>query len=320
MIISSPFLAVGAFVVGVVLIVYSTEELVENITKSAVLTGLSPFVLAIVFVGMDFENWAFGIASMLGDLPGIAIGSALGSGLFLTGVAVAIGGAVTPFETTIDRDYLLLLLASPFILLAFIYDGRLSRFDGVALLVVFACMLGYIYREERRGRETFRDEETEEAVEEIESEAHDQWYYLGLSALFVAGIVIGSEFAVRGARGIVTGYDLGQTVFGMTFVGLAMSLEEVSLVVTPVRAGRPSIATGNIVGSLIFFATGNIGLLAAIRPFTLAPSVLTFYWPAFFVATLLVGLFLYHGRIGRPEAIVLGLIYATYWVGSYVLQ
>ena len=315
----SPILAVGGFVVGVVLIVYCVEELVENITKSAVLTGLSPFVLAVLFAGMDFENWAFGVAAMLGGLPGVAMGSALGSGLFLVGVAVAIAGFVTPFDLTIGRDYLALLLASPLVLLAFIFDGRLSRFDGVALLAVFVLALAYIYREERTGRETFRDEETEEAVEAVESSGHEGWYYLGLSALFVVGIVLGSELAVRGARGVVTAFHINGTVFGMTFVGLAMSLEEVSLVVVPVREGKPSIATGNIVGSLLFFSTGNVGLLAVTRPFTLPPSVLRFYWPAFFVATVATGLFLYRGRIDRPEAVILAFVYLGWWVGGYVL-
>lgn len=53
----------------------------------------------------------------------------------------------------------------------------------------------------------------------------------------------------------------------MTVVGFALALEEVSLVVTPVREGRHSIAVVNIVGSLIFFATGNVGLLAVTRGF-----------------------------------------------------
>lgn len=319
MAISSPFVAIGAFIAGVVLIVYSVEELVENITKAAVVTGLSTFMLAVIFAGLDFENWAFGIASILRDLPGVAVGSALGSGLFLVGVAVAIGGFVVPFETTIDTDYLVLLLLSPLLLLVFIIDGTVSRWDGVALLVVFGLILGYFYREERRGRETFRDEEAEEAVEEVEAEGHGRWYYLGLSAVFVVGIVIGSELAVRGARGIVVLFGINQTVFGMTFVGMAMALEEVTLVVAPVREGRPSIAVGNIVGSLIFFATGNIGLLAVTRSFSLDSSVLAFYWPAFFIATIVTGLFLYRGRIKRPEAVLLGLLYVVYWIGSYRL-
>lgn len=315
--IGSLLLAIVTFFSGVVLIVYSVEELVESITKAAVVTGLSTFVLAIFFAGLDFENWAFGVAAMLGNLPGVALGSALGSGVFLVGVAVAIGGFVTPFEPRVDHDYLFLLLVSPFVLLVFLLDGTVSRLDGIVLLVLFGLILGYILREERRGRETFRDEETQEAVEAVETEGHGPWFYLGLSTLFVVGIVVGSELAVRGARGIVTAVGLNQTVFGMTFVGVALALEEVTLVVAPIREGRPSIAVGNIVGSMIFFATGNIGLLAVTGSFALDASVLAFYWPAFCLGTIVTGVFLYRGRIKRPEAIVLGLLYVGYWVGSY---
>ena len=319
MAITEPILAIGTFVAGVALIVYSVEELVESLTKASVATGLSTFVLAVLFAGMDFENWAFGVAAILGDLPGVAVGSALGSGLFLVGVAVAVGGVLAPVETTVDRDYLLLMLASPFVLLAVMLDGTVSRLDGVGLLVVFGAILAYIYRAERQGRETFRDEEAEEARESVESEGHGPWYYLGLSAVFVVGMVIGSELAVRGARGIVTGFGLDQTVFGTTVVGLAMSLEEVTLVVAPVRAGRPSIAVGNIVGSLLFFATGNVGLIAVTRPFAIDPGVLGLHWPAFLVATIATGLFLARGRIKRPEALVLGFLYVAYWALSYGL-
>ncbi|MBS3761303.1 hypothetical protein [Halodesulfurarchaeum sp.] len=102
-------------------------------------------------------------------------------------------------------------------------------------MVVFGLILWYLYREEREGRETFRDEEAEEAVEVVEAEGHSWWYYLGLSGVFVIGLIIGSELAVRGARGLVTAFSLNQTVFGMTFVGIAMALEEVTLVIAPVR-------------------------------------------------------------------------------------
>jgi hypothetical protein len=74
----------------------------------------------------------------------------------------------------------------------------------------------------------------------------------------------------------VTAFELDQTVFGMTFVGVAMALEEVTLVVTPVREERRSIAVG------------NIGLLAVTRSFTLDASVLTFYVAYWLVSYYLV--------------------------------
>lgn len=306
------------FFVGIALLIYSVEELIENITKTAILTGVSAFLIAVLFTGMDFENWAFGVAAIVRGLSGVAIGSAFGSALFLVGVSVALAGVLVPFKPDVPSEYLLLLAASPLFALPFLIDGSLSRPDGVVLLVIFGGILGYLYWQESRGQETFRDEETEEAREELKSNGHTSWYYLGLVVLFTLGMVVGSELAVEGARGILSAAGVNGTVFGMTVVGLVMSLEEILLVIEPVREGRSSIAVGNIVGSLIFFTTGNIGLLAVVRPFALDQSVVLFYWPAVFVITLLTAMFLYRGRIQRPEGVLFGVLYLVYWILSYV--
>lgn len=306
------------FLIGATILIYSVEELIENISKAAILTGTSSFFLAVIFAGMDFENWAFGVASALRDLPGVAIGSAFGSAIFLIGVAVAIAGILTPFETKPSKDYLLLMLIAPIIVLPFLLTKTLTRIDGAILLGTFLGIIYYLYRKETKGRETFRDEETEEAVEEIKEENHSKWYYLGLSTIFVIGIVIGSELAVRGTKNIITIFNLNGTIFGMTFVGLIMSLEEVLLVVEPVRKNRESIAVGNIIGSLIFFSTGNIGLIAIAKQITLDPITLNLYWPILLIATTIITIYLYRGKIKKPEGITLAALYTIFWIISYI--
>ncbi len=307
------------FIGGIALLVYSVEEFVENLVKTATTSGISVFLLAVIFAGMDFENWGFGISSVLKGVPDIGLGSAIGSGMFLIGVAIVIAGLFAPFRSDTSKRYLSLMILSPFVLLLFLIDKNLSRLDGLALLIIFAVILFYIGRKEFEGRgEHFRDEEVEEAAEEIVKGKDKNWIYPLLMFLFLAGIIIGSEFSVRGAKELIQAFELNGTIFGMTIVGLIMSLEEVLLVVEPVREGRESIAIGNIIGSLIFFSLGNIGILAVIRGFTVSPSVLTVYWPLFFVSVLLVGVFLARGVIGKFEAVVLGVIYGLFWVLSYV--
>ncbi|MFQ5678967.1 MAG: sodium:calcium antiporter [Gemmatimonadota bacterium] len=305
------------FLTGVLLLVFCVERLVESLAKAAVAAGISAFFLAVVFTGLDFENWAFGIASALGDLPGIAIGSAFGSALFLAGVAVPAAGFLVPFEVRVPRDYLVLTAAAPLILAPFLLDGAVSRPEGGALCLILGGALAYLYRREKRGEALLRDAEVEEAEEEVLSGDRPAWYYLGISALLVLGMIVGSELAVRGARGVVAGFGLDETAFGMTFVGLVMSLEEVLLVVEPVRRGRVPIAAGNLVGSLLFFSTGNVGLIAATRRLPLDPGVLHLYWPFLFGSTALVTLFLWRGRVKRPEAVLLGLVYLAYWALAY---
>jgi len=249
------------------------------------------------------------------NLPGVAIGSAMGSALFLMGGSIALAGFLTPFEAKVPKVYLILMMISPLILLGCLLDGTLSRIEGAGLFIAFGLIIFYIYRKERTA-EYLRDHEVEEAAEEM---GKKKWLYPVLMVAFTLGIILGSELAVRGARGIVQGFGLNETIFGMTIVGLVMSLEEVLLVVAPIRKGRVNIAVGNIVGSLIFFSTGNIGLLALTRGFSVESSVISFYWPYLFAAVLLVGLFLLRGKVKRLEAIPLALIYLSYWILSYTV-
>lgn len=301
------------FATGVGILIFSVERLVESLAKAAVLSGISAFLLAVLFVGLDFENWAFGIAAVLGGLPGIAIGSAFGSALFLTGIAIPVAGLLVPFEVRVPRDYVLLTVGAPLILFPFLLGGSVTRLEGALLLLLLAAALLHLYRRERAGRVTLRDAEAEEAAREARREGRGRWFYLGLSALLVAGLVVGSELAVRGARGLVTSLELDETAFGMTAVGLVMSLEEVLLVVEPVRRGRVPIAAGNVVGSLVFFCTGNVGLLALPAALPVEPATVRLYWPLLAGSVLLVGLFLWRGRVKRPEAAILLAAYAAFW-------
>ena len=303
------------FLGGIALLIYSVEKFIENLTKSALVLGVSTFILAVIFAGMDFENWAFGIASVVAKLPGVAIGSAMGSALFLMGGSLALAGFLTPFETKVPKLYLILMMVSPLILLGCLLDGALVRIEGAGLLTAFGLIIFYICRKEKSA-EYLRDQEVEEAAGEI---GRRKWLYPALMVAFTLGIILGSELAVWGARGIVHGLGLNETIFGMTIVGSVMSLEEVLLIVEPVRKGRVNIAIGNIVGSLIFFSTGNIGLLALTRSFSVENSVVSFYWPYLFATMLLVGLFLLRGKVRRLEAIPLALIYLSYWTLSYTV-
>lgn len=311
-------LQVIIFLGGAALLIFSVEKFIGSLVKTSYFYGVSAFILAVIFAGMDFENWGFGISAVIKGVPDIALGSAIGSAMFLMGAAIVIGGLITPFDSKTPRDYLLLMIISPAILLPFLLDRMLTRIDGIIILFIFALILLYLIRKERTSKRTrLRDEEVEEATEELGSASKKKWIYPTLMIIFLIGIVVGAELSVRGAKGLVQNLGLSRTVFGMTIVGLVMSLEEVLLVVEPVRKGEVSVAIGNIVGSLIFFSLGNIGLLSAIRGFPIAESVLIFYWPIMFATILLIGGFLIRGKIGRVEAITLAGIYLAYWVISY---
>ena len=120
------------------------------------------------------------------------------------------------------------------------------------------------------------DEETEHAVEELPSPRHA----LLMLAVGTAGLLVGAEFVVAGVSGIIEGFGVSETFFGMTVVAIGERLEETARMVSPVRRGRSDVALGNVVGTTIILLTLNLGLIALVRPITVDPWVLKFHVPS----------------------------------------
>lgn len=328
----SELLALALFLVGVVLVIASVETFIEAVAESALSIGLSGFFLTVVLAGTDLENAILGLAAVVDGLPDLALGTVFGEALFVLGAAVGLAGVLTPFETSVPRSYLLLVLVSPSLLFALALDGTLSRFDGAVLTASFLPLLGAVYALERNQRTRYLSaEEVEEALEEGEEsederETHDSlrdryagWYQLGVALVATAGMTVGSELAVTGARGLLSVLGVTGLAFGATVMSFIASLEELFLTVEPVRQGRPHLGVGNVVGSVMFFVTANVGVLALVHPIDTGGTVLTIHWPFFAATLLLVAAAFFRGRVGRPEGVVLLGLYVVYWGANYLL-
>ena len=335
----------ASFLAGVALVVVSVEAFVESVAESALELGVSAFFLTVLLAGTDLENAVLGIAAVVDRLPGLALGTVFGEGVFVLGAAVGLAGLFAPFETSVPRSYLLLLLGSPTLFFLLAADGVLTRIDGVVLTAGYLPLLVVVYLLERGTRTQYlgAEEVAEALADEDEDDgesAEDQgfdldldldldervpwladlrkgregWFQFGVALLAVAGMTVGSELAVSGARGLLVLLGLTGLAFGATVVSFVASLEELFLTLEPVRQGRPHLGVGNVVGSTLFFVTANVGVLAFLAPIDTSGTVVTVHWP-FFVAGLgVVGVAFWRGRVGRPTGVALLALYAAYIV------
>jgi cation:H+ antiporter len=328
--VSSPLVSVVAFLVGIGVVVWSVEVFVEHVAEAAVNLGVSTFLLTVALAGIDLENAVLGIAAAAGDLPDVALGTVFGEALFILGAAVGLAGVVVPFEETTPREYLALTAISPALLALLGADGRLSRLDGLVLLVAFGPLLWAVYQLEARRttryleteeadeiQEASGDEESDESAESDETDR--ELVELGLVLLAVVGMTAGSELAVTGVRDILDAFGFVGLAFGATVMSFVASLEEILLTVEPVREGRPEVGIGNVVGSMLFFVTANAGVIALVHPLALSGTVFAVHWPFFLGALALVLAFLFRGKVGRIEGALLLAVYAGYWVANYAI-
>jgi cation:H+ antiporter len=332
---------VVAFLVGVVLVIVSVEAFVESVAESALELGISAFFLTVLLAGTDLENAVLGLAAVVDRLPGLALGTVFGEGVFILGAAVGLAGVLTPFETEVPRSYLLLLLGSPALFFVLAFDGVLTRLDGIVLTAGYLPLVATIYLLERGTRTRYLSaEEVAEILEDDEDdddgfdldldldldladripwladlrEGREGWYRLGVSLLAVVGMTVGSELAVSGARGLLVLLGLTGLAFGATVMSFVASLEELFLTLEPARQGRPHLGVGNVLGSTLFFVTANVGVLALVTPIETGGSVLVVHWPFFLAGLLVVGAAFWRGRVGRPVGFALLALYVAYLV------
>ncbi len=307
----SLLLAPAAFLGSMWVMVEGAEKLTEGLLRTSAAFGVSAFTLGYLFNGIDLENLAVGIVGALQGLPGISMGTVIGSGIFLLTLAVGATAVLTPLTAKTPRRLIVMTLLSPLPLAALALDRTLSRVDGAILLALAVALIGYVLR-------TARTHPLYQAkakkLKKAEADGRPRWWGIALMAGGTIAIVIGAELFNWSVKQVLASFALDGTTFGMVVVAAVVSFEEVPRMLAPARRGHADVAVGNILGTVLFFVLFNAGVIALIQPLALEASVLGFYWPALMVTLLLISLFLWRGHVSRAAGLLLLGCYGLYVV------
>jgi cation:H+ antiporter len=295
------------FAVGVVVVIWATERLLEGLVGLAGLLRVSASAVAAVLSGFEAENVAVGLAAARREAAELALGTVFGGAIFLVCVALGLGALLYPLRVTLPRGFLVLMAICPVLVGAGLIGGRTSRPAGVVLLVAFAAAIFYLLRASRD--HTFLEsEEVKEAQEELRSYTAAIW----LTIVGLVVIALGGELVTRGAQGMVSVLGLSSLLVGMVMTPASIQIEEVIRQAVPAREGRPEVSAGNLVGTLLYFLWFNMGLISLLLPVRADSLVVRLEWPYLVGVTWLATLFFARGRVGRPEGALLVALYVVY--------
>ncbi|MFC7081727.1 sodium:calcium antiporter [Halorussus caseinilyticus] len=329
--------AILLLVAGGLLLTACVERLVGYLTRAALGLRLSLFALAILFTGVEFDDTVLALVLSAGDLEGAALGTALGTSLAIVGVTLALAAIVRPFAVDLPTDYVVLFALAPVALVPFVLVGTLTFVHGLALVGVFALSFGYLLvRESQRDTPVFRNTDLGATVRSdggldvpatvgeipedrfVAGRRAAGWIWVALAVLALAGVVVASMLLEAGAEVAVGEFGIGGTVFGATVLTAILTFEDVLLTLEPVRRGVPEIGVGNVVGSVLFSLTGNVGVIVFLSDLRISRSVLAFHLPAVVALTALAAYFLHGGRLKRWHGVLLAGCYVVYWVVALV--
>ena len=299
--------SLALFGVGVALVIWATERLLEGLVGLAWLLRVSAFAVAAILSGFEAENVAVGLAAARRGADEVALGTVFGGAIFLVCVALGLGAVLYPLRVRLPRGFLVLMAACPPAVGVGLLGGTTSRLAGAALLAAFALAVAYLVVASRHHR-FLESEEVREAGEKRRSYKEAA----GLSVLGLAVIAVGGELVTVGAEGIVSALGLSALLVGMVLTPAAIEVEEVIRQAVPAREARPEVSAGNLVGTLLYFLWFNLGLISLLAPVRVDPQVITFDWPFLVAVTLLATLFFARGRVGRIEGAALLSAYALY--------
>lgn len=308
----------GLFFIGVLVVVYFSEKLVESTVGTSLGFGVSTFLISVIFIGFDPENLALGAIASYDGVTGIAIGTIIGSAMVAIALALGITALVSPMKfEKVPFQVLLIPVAAVVLFGALSFDGLLSRIDGAILLVGYLLSVIYLVYLGRRGLNIRPTGETAEALEE--GREFGRWKSFALLIASLVAIVIGSEMVVRGSETLIAGLGFSDTLFGMTILALVVSIEELARELPAALQGRPEITFGNVVGSVLAFFLFNAGIIALVRPVPINSNVFSFYLPFSLGAVLFVTYMMMRKQIPRWAGAVLVLGYIFFFVWGYAV-
>jgi cation:H+ antiporter len=298
------------FILGIGLVLWSAEKITDGVVATATAFALSAFFVGVLVSGFEPENLVTGVVANFERLPQVALGTVIGSAVFMLLGGLGAALLIVPMKVDIPRSGILAMLASllPFSS-ALLNEGTVSRLEGLSLVLVCCALIVWLYRTSP----VFLKARSPDVSEASEEKPPSRSRALLLIGVGILGTIIGAELLVRGAAGIIQRFGISETFVGMTIVGLGESLEETARMVAPARRGRYDVALGNVVGTIIVLLTLNLGIIALVRPVTADPWILKFHAPYLIASILFVGALMFMTRrLGRFAGAGLVLLYILY--------
>tara|TARA_B100001094_G_scaffold88835_1_gene84914 strand:- start:542 stop:1477 length:936 start_codon:yes stop_codon:yes gene_type:complete len=142
--------AIIMLIIGLTVLTFGANLVVENAIKIAEILGVSQTIIGItlVAIGTSLPELSVSITSAIKGEYGLAIGNIIGSNIFnllaVIGIATSIKEAILPNNILSVHLMVMLILTLMIFIVTFRKNNILKRYEGFSLLIMFCSYLTYI--------------------------------------------------------------------------------------------------------------------------------------------------------------------------------
>lgn len=308
-----------ALLVGVIFLIFAAKYLVQGLIGLSAQMAVPPFILAMLIISIDLEEFAPAVIGSYQNLTALSYGSILGTVVFLILLALGSAAALFPIKhPDFPIKYIWLLGGAILLVFALSLDGVVSRTDGIVTLGAYLAFMVYLIRDLRRTRAA--KEEIEEAEAEVEKIVREPpWLFPLMFVGGLVGLVIGALLVIKGTKAVLHWSGIEETVLGLTLLAIAANSVELVEAIIPAKQGHPEVVIGNVAGSSFFQLLFTLGICAWIRPLQVSPVAVKYFIPATVVCWLILLLIVRHQGTPRWVGFSLMGLYVAFVVGAVVL-
>lgn len=264
------FIQIMILLIGLLLILFGANYLVDGASSIAKKFGLSEFVIGLTIVGIGTSAPEM-VVSFLSSFQGksdMAIGNIVGSNIFNTMMILGVTALISPLVITrnnLKRDIplniavtlLLILLGMNMTIFKTGEADVLSRVDGVIMLSIFAW---YMWKSFTNDSDT-QEEEGNDSIA-----IHSTLVSIIMILGGLAALVFGGRLFVDSATQIAKFFGVSDKFIAITVMAAGTSMPELATCVVAAIKGRGQLALGNILGSNISNILLILGGAALINP------------------------------------------------------
>ena len=315
---------------GVFFLVKFCDIFVDSASCIAKKLKIPPLVigLTIVAMGTSCPELAVSVSDSIASLvnggnANVALGNVVGSNICNILLVLGLSALFTPMiirKSIIKKELPILLGVSALLVVFGCFFGlgdklAIVRWEAIIFVVLMIAYLVYVVLSAKKSGSG----EDAPAGEEVVIKDMPIWKCSVLAVVGIAGIILGGEMVVFGAKGLATegalaiglDADLTEALVGLTIVAVGTSLPELVTSVIAAKKGENELAIGNVVGSNIFNILFILGIAGTVNPLTTGNQIIVDLLVMLGITVLLFVLSL-AGKLGKKQGVVLLSCYGAY--------
>ncbi len=314
------FQYIAIFILSCIGIIISSHFVINSLKRISYQLGWKEFVVAFftASIGAVLPELFIGVRSAIGGIPELSLGNIMGQNIMLFTFSVAIctlilGEIIVKSKTVrAGTGFALLSTGLPFLLL---YNGVLSRIDGVILILFFLLYVRWFFGD----RDRFIKDYGEQG--RVEKSSSNIFRDIGVivGGLFIIILAAEGIIMTAGEFAVSMGVPIG--VVGLTIVGAGVALPETFLSVKLALKGQSWMILGGLMGAIAISSTLVLGIVALINPIIIS-DFSPYYTGRFFLLFGGVTLWFFvrtSNKITKKEAYILFALYILFLFFEFIV-